>query len=68
MAEVCPNSIHVLEGGKFLAAALDRVGVPELPKYMMEDRFSHKTGHIMYHKINRSGQIARGRFLAGFLK
>lgn len=68
MAKLCPNSLHVLEGGEFVAAALEGAArVPELPKYMMKDRFSHKTGHIMYYKTNKNGQIALGRFLADFL-
>lgn len=62
MAKVCPNSVHVLEGAKFLAAALDGAGVPELPKYMMEGRFSHKTGHIMYHKTNEWADCTREIF------
>lgn len=61
MAEVYPISIDVL-GGQFLAAALDALEESKLPKYMMEDRFSHKTGHVMYHKTNKSEQITLGRF------
>lgn len=49
MAKVYPKSIHVLEEGKFLAAALegdDGLGYLSFPNTMVKDRFSHKTGHI----------------------
>lgn len=61
MTKVSLNSIHVLEEGQLWAAALGGGGESNLPKYMMEVRFSHKTGHIMYHRTKKSGQTTLGR-------
>lgn len=43
MAEVCKNSLHASQEGKFLACAIEGKKSDFL-KCMMEERFPHKTG------------------------